>query len=143
MDLPSALADEIDRLSESGNALLEDRHDWRGAVAKWQQALSLLPPPASQWEAWTWLKASTGEAFRVGGALPDAKAALLDAQNGPDGQTNPFILWRLGQTLVDLGEVDKGVEYLLRAYMISGKDLFDEDGATDYWKLLLDRQLVD
>jgi tetratricopeptide (TPR) repeat protein len=143
MDLPSALADEIDRLSESGNSLLEDRRDWRGAVAKWQQALSLLPAPASQWEAWTWLNASIGEAFRVGDALPDAKAALLDAQNGPDGHTNPFILLRLGQTLVDLDEFDKGVEYLLRAYMIGGKDLFDEDGATAYWKLLLDRQLVD
>jgi tetratricopeptide (TPR) repeat protein len=140
MKLPAAVADRIDQLSERGNVLLEKR-DWQGATALWQQALALLPEPKSQWEAWTWLNASIGDAFRTGRALVDAKAALFDALNGPDGHTNPFILLRLGQTLVDLGDTERGIEYLLRAYMLDGEEVFEEDGAR-YLKMLRDRTLI-
>jgi hypothetical protein len=142
MDLPATLADEIDKFSEQGNVLLDDQHDWRGAVAQWRQGLALLPEPKSQWEAWTWLNASIGDAFRSGNALEDAKAALFDALNGPDGEANPFILVRLGQTLVDLGDTEGGVEYLLRAYMIDGDEVFESDGAR-YLQMLRDRALID
>jgi tetratricopeptide (TPR) repeat protein len=142
MNLPTALADKLDRLSERGNVLLDDQHDWRGAIAQWQQALALLPEPKSQWEAWTWLNASIGDAFRTGNALEDAKAALFDALNGPDGHTNPFILLRLGQTLVDLGETGPGVEFLLRAYMVDDNDVFEKDGAR-YLQILRDQKLID
>jgi tetratricopeptide (TPR) repeat protein len=139
--LPAALADRIDRLSERGNVLLE-KGDWRGAVDPWRQALTLLPEPKSQWEAWTWFNASIGDAFHSGRALEDAKAALFDALNGPDGHTNPFILLRLGQTLVDLGDAERGIEYLLRAYMLAREEVFEGDGAR-YLKMLRDRRLID
>jgi tetratricopeptide (TPR) repeat protein len=141
MDLPATLADKIDTLLERGNVLLDDKRDWRGAVDQWRQALSLLPEPRSQWEAWTWLNASIGDASRTGRALEDAKAALFDALSGPDGNTNPFILLRLGQTLVDLGDTERGIEHLLRAYMLEGEEIFESDGAR-YLQLLRDRNLV-
>ena len=142
MELPAAVVDRIDQLSESGNTLLDDRGDWRGAIAVWQQASALLPEPKSQWEAWTWLNTSIGEAFRLGGNLSEARTALFDALNGPDGHGNPFILLRLGQTLVDLGEKEKGIEYLLRSYMLGGDELFQNDAAP-YQQLLRDRKLID
>jgi hypothetical protein len=40
--------------------------------------------------------------------VEDAEAARFDALNGPDGKTNPFILLRLGQTLVDLSDTERG-----------------------------------
>jgi len=141
MKLPGVLADKLDQLSERGNVLLDDRQDWRGAIEQWREALTLLPEPKRQWEAWTWLNASIGEAFWTGRALEDAKAALFDALNGPDGHINPFILLRLGQTLVDLGDTERGVEYLLRAYMLDGEDVFERDGRP-YLKLLRDRNLI-
>jgi len=88
-----------------------------------------------------WLNASLGDAFRTGHALEDAKAALFDALNGPDGHANPFILLRLGETLVDLGDTERGVEYLLRAYMLDGERVFEADGSR-YLKLLRDRNLT-
>lgn len=142
MDLPAQLADEVEKFSERGNALLDEQNDWRGAVAQWRQALALLPEPKSQWEAWTWLNASIGDANRQGLALEDAKAALLDALGGPEGNENPFILLRLGQTLVDLGDTNCGVEYLLRAYMLDGNEVFASDGA-HYLQMLRDRALID
>lgn len=140
-ELPQAIADKIDDLSERGNVLLDDQGDWRGAVAAWREALNLLPSPKTEWEAWTWLNASIGDALRQGGAPEAAKAALFDALNGPDAQTQPFVQFRLGQTLVDLGEADKGVEHLLRAYMLEGEEIFEEDGQA-YLKLLRDRKLI-
>ena len=141
MDLPAALADKLDQLSERGNVLLDERGDWHGAIEQWREALTLLPEPKAQWEAWTWLNASIGDAFRTGHALEDAKAALFDALNGPDGHANPFILLRLGETLVDLGDTERGVEYLLRAYMLDGERVFEADGSR-YLKLLRDRNLT-
>jgi tetratricopeptide (TPR) repeat protein len=141
LSLPAALADEIDRLAERGNVLLDERHDWRAAIDQWEQALVLLPEPRSQWAAWTWLNASIGDAYWSGRILQDAKATLFDALNGPDGQTNPFILLRLGQTLVDLGDTERGIEYLLRACMLDGEDVFKGDGAP-YLRMLRDRNLI-
>src|SRR5215469_16976265 len=53
MDLPAALADKLDQLSERGNVLLDERGDWHGAIEQWLEALTLLPEPKAQWEAWT------------------------------------------------------------------------------------------
>ncbi len=141
-DLPARIYDQVEELSEQGNVLLEDKHDWRGAVAAWTRALDLLPEPRTQWEAAMWLYASTGDALRTGGDLAGARSALLDALNCPDGHANPFVLLRLGETLVDLGEMDPGVEHLLRAYMLAGEDVF-EGADAGYLKLLRDRKLID
>lgn len=140
-ELPDEIYDRIEQLSEQGNVLLEDQGDWRGAVKAWSAALDLLPAPKTQWEAALWLYASLGDAYRRGGDLQSAKDMLFDAQNCPDGHMNAFALLRLGQTLVDLGDADKGLEQLLRAYLIDGEEVFEEDGAA-YLKLLRDRKLI-
>lgn len=141
-DLPDAIYDKIEILSERGNILLENQHDWKGAVAVWQEALDLLPEPKTQWEAALWLYASIGEADRLGHDNPAAKDSLYNALNCPDGHMNPLVLLRLGQTLADMGEVDEGVEHLLRAYMLDGEEVFEEDGAP-YLALLRQRKLID
>jgi len=45
------------------------------------------------------------------------------------------------QTLVDLGDTERGVEYLLRAYLLDGEDVFERDGRP-YLKFLRDRNLI-
>jgi len=139
--LPDNIYDEVDRLSECGNQLLETQSDWRGAIAVWNAALRLLPEPATQWEAALWLYASIGDAYRQGGELEHAKDMLLSALNCPDGHVNAFALLRLGQTLVDLGETERGAEHLLRAYMLEGHEIFEEDGEA-YLKQLRDSKLI-
>jgi hypothetical protein len=51
MTLSDDVLERIESLSERGDALLEDRGDWRAAAAVWSQALDLLPDPKTQWEA--------------------------------------------------------------------------------------------
>lgn len=122
--------------------LAEGMHDRAGAIRVWTEALELLPEPKTQWEAALWLYASIGDAYRAAGDLPAAQEALFDALNCPDGHANPLVLLRLGQTLADRGEVDRGTEYLLRAHILYGTDVFDED-EQPYLKLLRDRELMD
>lgn len=57
------------------------------------------------------------------------------------GTPNPFILLRLGRTRVDLGNAERVVEYLLRAYLLDGEDVFERDGA--YLQMLREQNLID
>jgi len=140
--LPDAIADRVDDLSEKGNSQLDDDGDWNGAILTWRQALELLPEPKTVWDAWVWLNASIGDAARRGGDLQTARQALLDAMKNFGGATNPFILLRLGQTLVDLQDTKNGIDHLLRAYMLEGAEVFEDDGS-DYLALLRDQKLID
>jgi hypothetical protein len=63
--------------------------------------------------------------------------------NGPDAQANAFIQYRLGQCELRLGNEKAGIDRLLRAYMLSGDDIFSaEPDGREYLKLLKDRGLV-
>lgn len=45
--------------------------------------------------------------------------------NCPDGISNSFILLRQGEIMYELNEKVRAVEFLLRAYMLEGKEIFD------------------
>ncbi len=143
MELPDDIYEQIEILSESGNEASDDG-DFDVAIHHWQQALSLLPEPAGQWEAYMWLSASIGDAFYQAGDYQSARASLHDALDGPDGQASGFVHYMLGKTLLRLDD-EKAVEHLLQAYMAEGLEIFesdDEEGA-DSLKVLQDRKLID
>jgi tetratricopeptide (TPR) repeat protein len=142
MTLSPAISARLDRLAEEGNEL-SDAGDHAAAVEKWSEALDLIPEPKTDWEASTWLYASIGDGYYVQGKFEDASAALFDALNCPDASENPFIAYRLGQSQTRLGNVDKGVEYLLRAYMLDGEDIFSSDqNGEEFLAILRSRNLV-
>ncbi|MEW4284602.1 hypothetical protein Q0N35_13110 [Priestia koreensis] len=60
----------------------------------------------------------------MNGDFSAAKEFLFNAINCPDGIENPFIMLRLGESLYELGEVNKSKEYLLRAYILEGYSIF-------------------
>lgn len=47
--------------------------------------------------------------------------------NCPDGQANPFVQLRLGETLYELGDKEGAKEHLFSSYMLEGKDIFEEE----------------
>ncbi|GGA28702.1 hypothetical protein GCM10011384_17680 [Psychrobacillus lasiicapitis] len=55
------------------------------------------------------------------------KIFLFNAINCPDGIENPFIMLRLGETLYELGDVNKAKDYLLRAYILEGYSIFENE----------------
>ena len=57
-----------------------------------------------------------------------ARDYFFEAKNCPNGVSNPYVLFRLGQSLVEMNDESEAKEFLLRAYMLVGDDIFcDED----------------
>ena len=57
-----------------------------------------------------------------------AKDYFYEAKECPNGVSNPYVLFRLGQSLVETNDEKDAKEFLLRAYMLVGDDIFwDED----------------
>lgn len=125
-ELDDITCDRISALSEQANDLLND-NDAQNAIDPLLEALGLLPDPKHQWEAYTWINGSLGDAYFSMRDYAKAKESLFDALNGPDGSTNPFILLRLGECLYEMGDKDAASEYLSRAYMLEGEELFEDE----------------
>lgn len=126
MELEGDLYRKVTRLSERGNKYME-AEEWDKAIAVFDEALELLPEPKSQWEATLWLNASIGDACFMKDDFVRAKEALFDALNCPDGTANSFVLIRLGEVLYELEDMEGAKEYLLRAYMLEGKEIFEAE----------------
>ncbi|MET3881084.1 hypothetical protein [Chitinophaga sp. OAE865] len=126
--LPADIYEQIEALSEAGNNLA-DADDFDGAIARFSEALQLLPPPAQHWEASTWLYASIGDMYYFKGDYQAAANNFFDALNGPDAQANGFVNLRLGESLFELKQMEQSLEYLLRAYMLEGEEIFAEEDA--------------
>ncbi|MGF6927411.1 tetratricopeptide (TPR) repeat protein [Chitinophaga sp. W2I13] len=125
-ELPADIHEKVEALSEAGNELA-DADDFDGAIARFTEALQLLPEPARNWEASTWLYASIGDMYYFKGNYEAAANSFYDALNGPDAQANGFVNLRLGESLYELNQHDQSLEYLLRAYMLEGKEIFAEE----------------
>ncbi len=102
--------------------------EYKYAIEKYKEALEILPHSKNQWEAATWLNTALGDSYFMVDSYEEAKNYLFDALNCPNGTENPFILLRLGQSLWELDEKRKALEYLLKAYILEGEKIFkDED----------------
>lgn len=126
--LPDEVIDAIEELSENGSHHF-DEGDYGEAIAVWQQALSLIPHPRHVYAESQWLETSIGDAYFM---LGEHKAALACFQNATanideNAYGNPFIMLRLGQTLLENQQPEEATEYLLSAYMLEGAEIFEED----------------
>lgn len=125
--LPDDIHQKITALSEKANEALESGRP-SAAIEPLNQALDMLPEPQPDWEAWTWLNGTLGEAYFDLGDFKMAKISFLDAMSGPDGISNPYLLLRAGQSLFELGELAQARHMLAQAHMQEGDELFsDED----------------
>lgn len=126
MELKDEVYDKIVMLSNEGDDLFANGQH-KEAVKKYHMALDLIPNPKSNWEATTWLYAAIGDVAFDEGDWQGAKQNFTNAMNAPEGHVNPFILLRLGQCWYELGELDRASEYLLRAYLLEGDVIFEDE----------------
>ncbi len=135
-DLDDALSLKLNNLSEMGN-LLMDNGSYDNAINSFSDALALLPLPTQQWEAGTWLYTAIGEAYYFKHDYENAKNNLYDALNCADSTDSAFTYLRLEQSLYELGDLACAKENLLKAYMLEGNEIFDDE-EEKYFNLLLD-----
>jgi tetratricopeptide (TPR) repeat protein len=142
MELSENIYEQVEALSAEGSSLF-DAARFSQAILKWKKALELLPEPQPDWDAYTWLSTSIGDAHYQLAQFDVARQFLFDALNGPDAQSNPFIHYRLGQCEIKIGNQDSAKNHLLQAYMLDGEKIFhgESDGLT-YLQMLKDAKLI-
>jgi tetratricopeptide (TPR) repeat protein len=142
MELPDKTYDAVVKLSRQGNDFM-DAENFPEAIFIWEKALNLLPEPKSDWEAAMWIYSSIGDAHYQLKQFREAKAAFFDALNCPGALDNPFIHYRLGQSVEKVDGADAAVSHLLKAYMLDGSEIFDADPeGSKYLKILLEKKLI-
>lgn len=129
---------KLDELAERGNQLEEDeRYD--EAVSAWKKALDLIPEPQQCYSETSWFLTAIGDVYFQQGMYPQAHACFDKARGNwciEMGYANPFVMLRLGECCLEIGDEKNAMEYLLRAYMLEGREIFepDEDGNDDGMK---------
>lgn len=131
MELSKEIFDEITRLSNEGNELLDVQHDTYKAYHMFESALELLPEPANEWEAFSWLQSSMGECKFIEKAYSEAYEHFRQAYNTLVPNVNAYILLRIGECAFEL-QLEHAQEFLLQAYMVAGKDIFDGEDKKYY-----------
>lgn len=130
-ELEHSAYQQITTLSAEGNAFADEKK-LDAAIDKFEEALSILPKPKEDWEAATWLYASIGDMLFLKKEYNQALNDFMLAMKCPDGYANPFILLRCGQCYLELNDEQNAKEYLLRAYMMEGFDIFKNEDRKYY-----------
>ena len=125
--LPDDLRVMIDRFCQKGDQFAQiDQSD--DALDQYEAAWELLPNPKNQWPAATWILMAAGDVYFERRDYVAASDTLREALGYPDGEGNPFIWLRLGQSRVEIGVLNGAADALEAAFRISGDELFaDED----------------
>ncbi|GAA5785005.1 hypothetical protein GCM10007860_02860 [Chitiniphilus shinanonensis] len=124
--LPSILHDQITALLDAGDRLFEKGDD-AGALAKYREAEILLPTERERFEASTLVAAAIGDTLFQLGQHAQVVETLQQALGYPDGDDNPFVHLRLGQSLLETGEEARALDHLARAFEYGGLDVFEDE----------------
>ena len=135
-DLTRKMKDKLDKLAEIGNSYF-DNQEYEKALEIYQSALDIIPPPQNVHSETAWFQAVIGDVYFYQEDFYKAKKYFDFALKNISGfgSTNPFVLLRFGQCCLKTGDEKSALEYLLRAYMLKGKDLFQED-SPEYFDFL-------
>lgn len=99
----------------------------KDGIAKYVEALGLVPEPHTQWEAATWIYVAIGDAHFRTGNFEKMLRCFVNAVQCPGGLGNPYVHLRLGQAHFELGNIENAADELTRAYMGAGMKIFMED----------------
>ena len=124
--LPKDIALLVDTLCREGDRFAGvDQFD--DAIEKYQAAWDLLPAPQNRWPAATWILVSVGDAYFGLKEYGTGAEILLDAIDYPDGEANPYLYLRLGQCLLESGQLDDAADALEEAFRRGGEALFEDE----------------
>ena len=127
MQLKKGFTEDIERICRAAEDYLVEGNT-KEAYRKYKEALDIIPEPKTSYETATWILVSIGDMYFKNKQYEMARDYFFEAKNCPNGVSNPYVLFRLGQSLVEMNDESEAKEFLLRAYMLVGDDIFcDED----------------
>lgn len=133
-ELSEEIQAKMDELAQKGNQL-ESEGRLAEAVAAWQAGLELIPEPQQFYGQTVWFLAAIGDVYFQQGEYRLAHECFDKARGNMTGEGygNPFVMLRLGECCLEIGDEKNALEYLLRAYMFEGEEIFapDDEGEDD------------
>jgi tetratricopeptide (TPR) repeat protein len=123
LGMDDASYDQIVALFEEGEKLTQSGLIG-SALGKYAEAWSLIPDPKERWKLSTPVISAIADCWFLAGEYEEVLRALEFGMNCPDAVGNPFLHLRLGQALLELGQEDRAVEELMRAYDAHGDEIF-------------------
>ena len=125
-ELSDAILDRIDLICEEADLLFENEQS-EEAIAKYEEALTLLPEPLEEYEPSAWLISSIGDVYFFDEKYEEALAQFEHAMGCVDSEDNPYLYLRAGQCYFEMGQMEEAEEALHEAYLIEGEEIFDEE----------------
>ena len=133
-ELSDVILDRIDAICEEADLLFEEEKS-EEAIAKYQEALTLLPEPLEEYEPSAWLISSIGDVYFFDEEYEKAVAQFEHAMTCIDSEDNPYLLLRAGQCYFELNQMQEAEDALHEAYLIEGEEIFEEE-EPKYWEFL-------
>ena len=124
--LTCVMCENLERLYERGNRL-ENEKLYEDAIQTWQEGLGLLYELQQDYEAINQFLAAIGDVYFLRMNMYADAYEFFNKDRGYGGYGNPFNMLRLGECCLELGDKQNAIEYLLRAYMMEGKEIFEPD----------------
>ncbi len=133
-ELTPEISAKLDELAQKGNQFEKEKR-YEDALQAWQEGLNLIPEPQQFYSETVWFLAAVGDVYFQKGMYSLAHECFDKARGNLSGAGygNPFVMLRLGECCLEIGDEKNALEYLLRAYMMEGEDIFepDDDGEDD------------
>jgi tetratricopeptide (TPR) repeat protein len=113
----------VTELCERGDDEVEAGRFAEG-IARYREALALVPSPVHSWAVSTWIHGAIAEAYYLAGEYVRARDAIDDAFRCQGAIGNAFLHLRLGQIEDRLGNRGRALDELIRAYTRAGEEVF-------------------
>lgn len=126
IELNNEVYEEINRLCDNGDSLFYSGN-LQGAIAKYKEALEILPEPKNKWEISTWIYGSLADTYFLNKEYTLARLYFYEAIDSPDGLENSFILMRLGQCEYEHNNKDIAKKFFKKAYSMEGYYIFQKE----------------
>jgi tetratricopeptide (TPR) repeat protein len=129
------ITSRIDAITKQAKRLMLNG-DFDASIEEYKKGLAMLSAPANQSRFAVMLYSGIGEAFYLQQKWADALAYYGNAVMSKGGLGEPLIHLRLGQIRFELGDTEKAIDELMRAYMGGGEFIFEHED-TKYFDLVL------
>jgi hypothetical protein len=124
-ELPDDLSAAVERLLAEGEEFADEGRDAE-ALDRFRAAWDLLPEPKAECEpALRALAAIADSYFHLGNWQACYQTLRTAVKNWDVALENPFIRLRMGQSLFEMGDLREAGNWLVPAYIMEGKRLFE------------------
>lgn len=126
MEVENNIAVQIKEICDEGDVLIE-MGEYNDAFKNFMEALALVPDPKEGYYVTAKILAGLGDVYYHSRSFEQGREVLNDAMHCIGGVGSPFLHLRLGQCQFELGNLDRAIDELARAYMGAGKEIFESE----------------